>query len=938
MDYRETLNLPQTDFPMKADLNTREPEIQAQWRDMDIYALLRKQSKSKPKFILHDGPPYANGDVHIGTAFNKISKDLVIRYKSLRGYDTPFIPGWDCHGMPIEHKVVEQLSETEGVDRDRVRTECRQYAEHFIDVQRRQFQRLGIFGEWEQPYLTMDPLYQATIVRVFGELALKGFIYRGLKPVYWCTNCQSALAEAEVEYADHASPSIFVRFALSGDWPESLGEKPAGPVYVPIWTTTPWTLPANQAVAVHPEFTYVLLESGGDYYFVAKELVNATWERWGKAHTIQGEVSGQQLVGLRLQHPWLDREVPVIAGKHVTLETGTGCVHIAPGHGQEDYLAGLENGLEVFNPVGPDGRFTAEFPEMQGSFVFEADSKIVETLRDRGALLRAEDITHAYPHCWRHRTPIIFRATEQWFMRVDRDQFREKLLEQIQAKVTWIPEVSRNRISAMVEARPDWCLSRQRVWGVPLPIVYCEDCGEPLLTAALFKQVEQVFSQASADAWFTRPLEEFLPENAACAKCGKTRFRRETDILDVWFDSGVSHAAVVAKRKELRYPADLYLEGSDQHRGWFQVSLLTAFATTGKAPYKAVLTHGYTVDGEGRKMSKSLGNFISAEEAIQRYSGADILRLWVASENSQNDVRFSDEIMRRLVDAYRRIRNTLRFLLGNLNGFKPEHVLKRKEQLDLDRLLLHRLHALSQSAAAACDAYDFYRCNQLLQNFCATDLSAFYFDVLKDRLYADGADSRSRRSAQTTLWQVLRFLVRFIAPILVHTAEETWAAMRAQGLIPEKENTASIHLASWLTPPAEWRDESLARAWDGLFEVRSEIMKKLEEARSQKRIRHSYEARVRIRVRGTRRSWLAAHTDRLAAFFVVSEVELEEAGSAGPEMLIRVEPAQGKKCERCWRVLTSVGRHEDHPGLCDRCCEVIAALPEKPREQEQIKT
>jgi isoleucyl-tRNA synthetase len=934
MEYRETLNLPQTEFPMKASLKEREPQLQEKWAQMDLYSLQRKQNSRKSKFILHDGPPYANGDVHIGTAFNKISKDLVIKYKSMRGFDTPYVPGWDCHGMPIEHKVVAKMSSEEAGDRQRVRSECRAYAERFVNQQREQFKRLGVFAEWDNPYLTMDPKYQAAIVRVFGELVMKGMIYRGLKPVYWCTSCKSALAEAEVEYAEHTSPAITVRFEVKQGWPEGLGERPNGKVYIPIWTTTPWTLPANKAVSVHPEFTYECIESDGEYYILAKDLVASNWEAMGRSYISYGEIAGKALAGMKLQHPFIDIQVPVILGKHVTLEAGTGCVHTAPGHGQEDYIVGLENDLEVYNPVGPNGCFVADFPEMAGEFVFKANPKIVNMVKEN--LMHVTEITHSYPHCWRHRTPIIFRATEQWFMQVDHDNFRQQLLDHIKNDVTWIPAVSQNRIGTMVENRPDWCLSRQRAWGVPLPVFYCEACQEPLLSEEIFKSVEQLFAEKSADAWFTPEAENLVPAGTRCSKCGATSFRRETDILDVWFDSGVSHAAVLNTRKELRFPADLYLEGSDQHRGWFQVSLLTASATTGNPPYKAVMTHGYTVDGDGKKMSKSLGNFITAEEAISRYGGADILRLWVTSENIQNDVRFSEEIFKRMVDSYRRIRNSLRFLLGNLSGFTPEKALKRKNLLELDQLMLHRLHTLVTQTSEACDQYEFYRFYQLFQNFCATDLSSFYFDILKDRLYADGADSHSRLSAQTTLWHILHHVVRLIAPVLVHTAEETWLAMQTQGLVPAKEDAKSVHLTTWLTMPNDWKDQEMADVWEGLLEIRSEVMKKLEEARNQKTIRHSYEAVVRIRVRGSKRSWLAGHLDQLASCFVVSAVELEEAGSAGPEMMIWVDKASWQKCERCWRILPSVGKSETHPGLCERCLDVVEQL-QAPEVKKKVK-
>lgn len=925
MEYRETLNLPKTDFPMKADLGAREPQRQECWREMDLYRLLREHARGRRKYVLHDGPPYANGDVHIGTALNKISKDLVLRYKSMRGFDTPYVPGWDCHGMPIEHKVLEGMPESERNDRPKIRKACREYAGRFVDKQRGQFKRLGIFGDWERPYLTMSPDYQATIIKTFGALAQKGYVYRGLKPVYWCTACRSALAEAEVEYENHTSPSVTVRFELAAGWPEALGERPLARVFMPIWTTTPWTLPANRAVAVHPDFNYALIESESEYYILAKELAAVNWQTFGKPYEIKAEIPGRALEGLKLQHPFLSIQVPVILGEHVTLDSGTGAVHTAPGHGQEDFAVGKAYDLEVANPVDDQGRFTAAFPEMQGEFVFDANPKVIELLRERGALMHAAEISHSYPNCWRHHIPVIFRATEQWFLNVDRNGFRRELLEIIARDVSWIPESSRNRIASMVESRPDWCLSRQRAWGVPVPVFYCRDCGEPLMAPEVFKAVEDLVRAHNADAWFEREPEQIIPAGMKCSKCQGTSFRRETDILDVWFDSGVSHAAVLQTRKELRFPADLYLEGSDQHRGWFQVSLLTAAATVGKTPYRSVLTHGYTVDGEGRKMSKSLGNFITAEEGVERYGGADILRLWVSSENVQSDVRFSDEIMKRTVDAYRRIRNTLRFLLGNLNGFNPAEALKRGELSEIDRLLLHRLSLLSETAVQACDAFEFHRFYQLLHNFCAADLSAFYFDVLKDRLYADGVKSTSRLSAQTVLWHILNYLVRWIAPILVHTADEAWEEMRKQGLAAEcGEKEVSVHLTAWLTPPKEWRDAALAQIWDRLFALREEVQKQLEDARNRKVIGHPYEADVIIRARGEKAAFIVPHLSQLAAFFVVSTVRLEEASTAGPELLIRVVPAQGKKCERCWRVLTDVGSSAEHPQLCGRCESVVA--------------
>lgn len=923
MDYSKTLNLPQTDFPMKASLVTREPDRQAHWDNIDLYQMIREQNKGKNKFVLHDGPPYANGDVHMGTAFNKISKDIIIKFKTMQGWDAPYIPGWDCHGMPIEHKVMGQLNEDKAANRLIVRKACRSYAEKFVNHQKAQFQRLGVLGDWANPYLTMNSHYQATIIKLFGELTKKGYIYRGLKPVHWCLDCQSALAEAEVEYADHVSPSVTVRFELLSGWPKELGQQPQQPVYLPIWTTTPWTLPANRAIAVHPDYDYALIESEGAYYILARELVAANWQAMEKTYQEIGQVKGKLLQGLTCRHPFNDSQVPVITGEHVTVETGTGCVHTAPGHGQEDFMVGKQFNLEVFNPVGPDGRFTAGFPMMQGELVFEANPKIIELLKEKQALLHETKLTHSYPHCWRHRTPIIFRATEQWFMNVDQEHLRETCLAKIEQDVQWHPAVSQNRIKAMVAGRPDWCLSRQRAWGVPVPVFYCEACQEPLLQEAVFNHVEKIVAAESADVWFAKEPAELLPPGVTCQHCQGSTFRKETDILDVWFDSGTSHLAVVSQREELRFPADLYLEGSDQHRGWFQVSLLTSLAATGQAPYRAVLTHGYIVDGEGKKMSKSLGNFISSTEAIKRYGGADILRLWVASENIQNDIRASDEIFKRTVDSYRRIRNSLRFLLGNCHGFKPGLAVAHNELLLMDRYMLHRLAGFVEQMTQAYNQYEFHKLFQLIQNFCATDLSAFYFDVLKDRLYADGQDSLSRRSAQTVLWHILLYLVKLLAPVLVHTADETWETIIKQGLQSRDEDRPSVHLLQLKAIPKGWRDDLLEETWQELFLVRNEVLKQLEAARLNKSIRHSYEAGITLKVRGDKRNLLAKHQQWLPSFFVVSQVILEEAGSAGPELVVTVNPAVGKKCERCWQVLDSVGQDNEHPGLCTRCAEVI---------------
>ncbi|WP_242360654.1 MULTISPECIES: isoleucine--tRNA ligase [Anaeromyxobacter] len=946
MDYKDTVNLPKTAFPMKANLPQREPEILRGWEEQTIFQRLVASNAERPgakRFVLHDGPPYANGDIHIGHALNKILKDVVVKYRNLKGEVADYVPGWDCHGLPIELKVDKELGpKKRDMDRAQIIEACRAYAQKWIERQRESFKRLGVFGRWDDPYTTMSKGYEAEIVRTLARAAEKGFLFRGKKPVYWCVTDRTALAEAEVEYEDHTSPSIYVAFDLVSPLPDAkLAGKKARLV---IWTTTPWTLPANLAVAAHPEFTYVAYELRGHVLVVAKDLLtrfladcapeelavkdvpvahspdaHAAATGGGglvpSAHLVHPErilayLDGKALEGLTYRHPFMDRESPVILGEHVTLEAGTGLVHTAPGHGAEDYQVGLAYGLEVLNPVDGAGRFTAEAGKYAGKKIFEANAEIVADLQASGHLLSDPKATlrHSYPHCWRCHNPVVFRATDQWFLSLEHDGLRKKALDAID-RVQWIPRWGRERIYGMIENRPDWCLSRQRTWGVPIPVFYCEGCAEPLVSPPVMERVAQAFEAEGIEAWYRHAPADFT-QGEACPKCGKAEFRREQDILDVWWDSGVSWAAVAAKRG-FGVPVDLYLEGSDQHRGWFHSSLLTSVAIRGQAPYRGVLTHGFVLDGQGKAMSKSLGNTVAPEEIIKRY-GADILRLWVSAADYRDDVRISAEIVAGLAEGYTKIRNTVRYMLGALDGFDPARDAVPLEELEpLDRWALAKLAAWDEKVKAAYEEYEFHLAYHATMQLCAVDLSALYFDIIKDRLYTWKKDGKPRRSAQTALWLVCQDVLRLLAPVLSFTASEAW------GHLPGKP-AESVFLAGLPTRARPADAEALEARYGKLFEVRASVQKKLEEARRAGLIGKSLEAAVTIRAEGETRALLEEAKAELPTLLIVSRVTLADGPAA-----VEVERAPGEKCERCWIYADDRGIDPAHPTLCGKCAGAL---------------
>jgi isoleucyl-tRNA synthetase len=935
MDYKSTLNLPKTDFPMKANLPVAEPKMLVWWDEIGIYQQLRKACADRPLWILHDGPPYANGNIHIGHVLNKVLKDVIVKARSMLGFNAVFVPGWDCHGLPIEHQVDKELGlDTASIDVRRAmdpvekRRRCREYAAKFVDIQRVEFRRLGIFGDWDNPYLTMAPAYQAVIAREFGRFVGRGFVYKGLKPVHWCMHCKTALAQAEVEYEEQRTPSVYVRFPLVGALPETPG---APRVSLVIWTTTPWTLPANLAIAVHPDEEYVALQGEGETLIVAARLADTFATLAGlSAPRRLATVPGKRLEGLEYRHPWIDRTGKVATAPFVAMDTGSGLVHIAPGHGEEDYDLGRALGLKIYNPVDDDGRFVREVDGFAGLTVWEANPKIVALLRERGALVAEMPLSHTYPHCWRCKNPTLFRATPQWFIALDKDGLRARTLEAVRRDVTWIPPWGEERIFNMVAHRPDWTISRQRVWGVPIVAFYCEQCEALLLDERLVGHVADIFRDGQgADEWYAREAAALLPAGTRCAQCHGDRFRKETDILDVWFDSGCSHAAVLETRPDLRWPAEMYIEGSDQHRGWFHSSLLEAMGTRGAPPYKNVLTHGFVMDGEGKKMSKSVGNTLSPEALIPKY-GAEVLRLWAAAEDYTEDIRVSSEIMDRLADAYRRIRNTYRFLLGNLSDFDPARHRQSYARLEeVDRFILDRLARLITRATRAYEEYQFHGVFHAVHNFCAVDLSALYLDVIKDRLYTSAPDDAARRAAQTVCYDVFGALVRLMAPILTFTAEEAWRTMPgARG--------DSVHVERFPASPREWLDDTLKRDWDRLLEVRREVAKALETARARKLIGSGLEAHVRIvSAPEDVPALLAAKRAVLATLFIVSAVDLQPAPAPGavryesqdiPGLVIDVDRARGEKCERCWMRTEDVGRSPEHPTLCARCVSVLARL------------
>jgi len=917
-DYKATVNLPSTDFPMRANLTQREPEMLKRWDDMDLYAQIRKSAKGRTKFVLHDGPPYANGELHSGHALNKVLKDLVVKSKQMGGFDAPYVPGWDCHGLPIEHKVTTELGDAaKAMSQVEIRRRCREFALKYVDIHRKDFKRLGVTGEWNNPYLTLSPDYVATIIRNFGDIYQTGAITRGLKPIYWCPSCETALAEAEVEYADRTSPSIYVKFKADKKVPGV-----DGPVHFVIWTTTPWTLPANLAITVHPDYEYTAFKVGGETLIMASFLGPAALEASGITdYEKVAEFKGKDLEGLTYQHVMFpDRICPIILGLHVTLDAGTGCVHTAPGHGQEDYVVGAKYGIAPLSPVDNSGVFTAEAGPYEGLQVFHANKKIVEDLEASGVLLSTSPYEHSYPHCWRCSGPVIFRSTPQWFINMDHNGLREKALKAVD-QVRWIPEWGKERIYGMIQQRPDWCISRQRAWGVPIPVFYGKESGEVYANAESFKKVEQLAlsAQDGIDRWFDTPASQLVPDGAKCPESGETEFVHETDILDVWFDSGTSSRAVCEVWPDLHWPADMYLEGSDQHRGWFQSSLIPSIAAKGAPPYKSVLTHGYVVDGDGKAMSKRLGNYVGLPDLLSKY-GADIVRLWVTSENYRQDIRISDEIFTRLQDSYRRFRNTFRHMLGNLFDFKAENAVAYADLLDIDRWALHRLQTLKQRVLKAYEDYEFHVVYHAAHNFCAVDMSAFYLDVLKDRLYTFATDSRERRAAQTVLAEVLTDLLTLMAPVLSYTCDEAW-----QFLPDHLRLSESVHLEQFKPVQEDWiLSEQPSQEWDEILRVRAVVSKELEEARRANLIRSSLQAAVTL-TPGTEAvaSLLAKYEAQLDDIFIVSRTVLKGVSDStdAEEAPVRasVVRAPGQKCVRCWHVRESVGSVTEHPGICHVC-------------------
>jgi isoleucyl-tRNA synthetase len=936
LDLKSTLNLPRTKFPMKANLPQNEPKWLAKWAEMDLYGQIRAARKDAPLFTLHDGPPYANGAIHLGHALNKLLKDFIVRSKTLAGYNAPFLPGWDCHGLPIEIKVDQELGARKAqMTQVDIRRACRRYAEKYVKLQGDDFKRLGVSGEWNAAYLTMDPEYEAVIAEAFLTFLRKGYVYRGRKAIYWCISDKTALAEAEVEYENHRSRSIYVRYELASD-PAALDPALAGrKVYVIIWTTTPWTLPASMAVAFHPDFEYVAAAPAerSDVYLVESRRLDPTQHETGLAlPQVLARIPGRKLEGITLQHPFLDRQVPGVLATYVTAEDGTGCVHTAPGHGREDYETGIKYGLEIYCPVGEAGEFTEGLPEYKGKVVFEANEPIVALLKQRGALVGPPQwLTHSYPHCWRCHRPIIFRASDQWFIDIDHDRLRERALEAIH-QVKWLPEWGEERIANMIATRPDWCISRQRVWGVPITIFHCEACQEPLLDADAARPAIELFRREGADAWYTHPVEDLVAPGTKCPKCGGSRLRKESDILDVWFDSGSSHLAVLGRRPDLPWPSDVYLEAGDQYRGWFHSSLLVALATRGAAPYRQVVTHGWVLDAEGRAMSKSLGIGIDPQEIIKSH-GAEILRLWVASVDLREDVVISPDILERLSDAYRKLRNTFRYCLSNLYDFDPEKDLVDGEALEeIDAWALARTAEVLERVEQAYQEFAFHKVYRTLYDFATVDLSAFYFDILKDRLYTAPARSVRRRAAQSVLYRIADTLARVLAPIMCFTAEEAWSHLPAPHLREPSVHLATLTRASDLRAVIPERFRSRLGNWDRLVAVRNQVLKALEKARQEKRIGGGLEARVRLSANGELAPLLAEYREVLPMLFIVSQVELAQdrqdmplSASERDSLRVVVERARGLKCERCWNYSEQVGKDSRYPEVCERC---VAALEE----------
>jgi len=917
-DYGKTLNLPKTDFPMRGNLPEREPEFQKEIFDNDLYEKILEKNKGHESFVLHDGPPYANGEIHIGHALNKILKDTIVRYKALKGFYTPYVPGFDTHGMPTEKKAIEKL----GLDRDKIpvsqfRDTCLEFTRNYKDKQIEGFKRIGAIGDWKDPYITYEPRSEARQLGVFYDMYKNGYLYKGLKPVYWCTDCETALAEAEIEYQDVDTMSIFVKFPVT----DSKGKFDIKDTYFVIWTTTPWTLPGNVGITIGGEFEYSIVETGNEKLIIATELVENVMKQAGieEYKTIQ-TLTGVELEGVLCKHPFLDRESRVVLGSDdtivVELGTGTGAVHTAPGYGKEDYLCGLKNGLEIVVTVDGKGYQTEGAGIFAGLKYDESNDKIIEWLEENKFLLHKQKLNHSYPHCWRCKNPIIFRATEQWFCSVDK--FKDEAVKAAEG-VKWIPSWGADRMSNMIRERADWCISRQRTWGVPLPIYYCEECGHEYVTQESIEKLKETFKEKGSNAWWDLSAKELMPENSKCKECGCSEFVKEKDIMDVWFDSGSTHQSVLVDRG-LPYPADLYLEGADQYRGWFQSSLLTSVATNGIAPYKQVLTHGWTVDGQGKKMSKSLGNGISPQEVIKEY-GADILRLWVLSSDYQSDVSLSKDILKQITEVYRKMRNTARYILGNTSDFNPDtDMVEYKDLEEIDKYALLKLNDLVKKCTESYDRYDFHEAYQAINVFCVTDMSSFYLDIIKDRLYSSKVDAKERRAAQTTMYLILNSLVKMLAPLTCFTAEEIWKFM------PKAKNAdvESVMLTDYPTAKEEYENEELRTKWEKIVDIKEIVSKKLEEARAEKVIGHSLNAKVTLYAEGDLYSFIKDNLKLLQSVFITSGVEVEEnQRDAEVKLGVKVEQAEGEKCERCWMFSNTVGEDKENPTICHRCSEVL---------------
>ncbi len=917
-DYNATLNLPKTEFPMRAGLPKSEPVTLEKWEENKVYDKLMEKNEGKPMFVLHDGPPYANGNIHLGHALNKILKDIIVRQKNMSGFKAPYVPGWDTHGLPTELKARQKagVGNSTEISIVELRKMCEEFVNGYINDQRTQFKRLGIIGEWDNPYITLTHEFEAEQIRVFAEMATKGYIYKGLKPVYWCPECKTALAEAEIEYAEDPCHSIYVKFTVTDDKGifSAIGIEPSKVKFV-IWTTTTWTLPANVAICVGPRFEYSIIKTGDEYLVMATDLYKSALSAANITdYEVVATIKGSELEYMKTAHPFLDRESLVIVGEHVTLESGTGCVHTAPGHGVDDYNV-CQNYPEipVICPVDSNGVLTEEAGQFAGLSTNDANKKIAMYLDETGSLFALEKIIHQYPHCWRCKTPILFRATDQWFCSVE--DFKDKAVDAINS-VKWIPAWGQDRITSMVRERKDWCISRQRKWGVPIPIFFCKECGEAHIDRDAMLAVADLFEKEGSNAWYSHSAEEILPAGTKCSKCGCTEFEKEKDIMDVWFDSGSSHTAVVKKRNNLTFPADLYLEGNDQYRGWFQSSLLTSVATTGEAPYKTVLTHGMILDEEKRKMSKSLGNGISPQDVTKQY-GADVLRLWVASTDYQSDVHISNEILKQISESYRKIRNTARYILGNLSDFNPDtDMLTADELMPIDKWAIRTLNNLIDKVSNAYNNYEFHQVYHSIHNFCVVDMSNFYLDVLKDRLYTEKKDSKERRAAQTAIYMILDAMTRMISPILAYTSDEIWKFM------PHK-STDDVENIIFNDMPEKVEltvSDDFMDMWSMIHELRDNVKKEIEGYVKDKTIKSSLEAKVTLKASGDYLNFLNKVYNEIKPALIVSEVEIQQGTG---ELEISIEKAEGGKCERCWSISTSVGTNSIHPTLCAHCCEIL---------------